>query len=83
MDKGGAMEAMFYYLGTRRVLTDGTLRSSSWMLSLVYLGEWKSSHQGGTRVHEWNKPRQTSAPIRDWETMKSNYSKYGQLEVAS
>lgn len=24
----------------------------------------------------------TLAPIRDWETMKNNYSKYGQLEAA-
>lgn len=33
------------------------------------------AHQGGKRevaVHEWNKRRPTSAPIRNWETMKNN-----------
>lgn len=67
MAKGGAKEAMLYYLGTRRVLTDGAQRSSSWMLSLVYLGEWKNSPRGKERSGS-----PASAPVRNWESMRNN-----------
>lgn len=49
------------------VLTDGAQRSSSWTLSLVYLGEWKNSPRGKERSGG-----PASAPVRNWESMRNN-----------
>lgn len=51
MAKGGAKEAMFYHLGTRRVLTDGTPSEKQFMDVILVNGR---AHQGGKReaAHE-------------------------------